>query len=268
MSCFHAPRCVLFADAHLDYIAEIGFFGLNSTHLAYSQFMVAAGIACAWLAVATLLTYIEVKGETAIHLFAALPLGTFLVTLLSDTVFLFVVKGLLTWVNCNYDGEVAVLEVDSSVVCWTGLHRWYALASLFLVGCYIITCNSIGALFLEDTSGDVDIVHPEVFLLTDRLFKLTLAVGNIFFKNIPQVDPAMSVVAATCMLIHLRGELMTEEEPKASDRKNSGCVVGWFRNSEKWMYRFVIWCATISLVASLDESFQHSWYVHAFHFCF
>lgn len=122
--------------------------------------------------------------------------------LLSDTLLVSVVSGLIMYLDCwRDDSGVLRLEVDPQVECFVGQHRTVASLALACLVFYTVTAVLTAPFIVADsegvfTSSDLDVKYEPLFDVQERLCKCALVGASVFFNHYPVIPRCMNFVGS------------------------------------------------------------------------
>lgn len=116
---------------------------------------------------------------------------TSLFLFLSDTLLTFIIASLVKTDDCVRDENGLMhLKVDSEIICFTGVHGWFAVFGNTLFIFFSVTAVLTAPFIIADSAGafsspELDIRYEPLFYLQERIYKCALAGAMVYFGGYP-----------------------------------------------------------------------------------
>jgi hypothetical protein len=184
--------------------------------------------------------------------------------LLSDVLYLIIIKVLFQWMACTYhqdgigidylinanvdpssvpayftSGAHVTLDANPLESCWTSYHSMYALMSMVLLPLYTFTSNTVGIYFLEDMQG-TEIKFSQSYTMTLRFFKTVIVSAVVLFSVDTVVSSAMVFVCLVCVGV-------------STYRLEDSCSIPALRRFRIFTSVVCSWVALVSLIGELMD---------------
>jgi len=113
--------------------------------------------------------------------------------LLSDTLVVTIVNGLLQVVSCHSDNTgTLLLDIDGLTQCFVGIHAWFSFIAVAILIWYIVSAVIVAPFVMADSDGifsspELDLRYVPQFYAKERLAKCALTFASVMFKQYPLV---------------------------------------------------------------------------------
>lgn len=170
--------------------------------------------------------------------------------ILSDTLVVVVVNGLLQVLSCTADSNgILMWTADDLTPCFVGRHAWYSVIAVALVIYYSVSVVLTAPFVMADSDGifsgpELDLRYVPKFYAHERLAKCALTFANILFKQQSCILRNLNYIVNVWLAY-----LVTTTRP---------CSVMWVNAARAAVYQT---SALVALFVILDDIFLGAWWI-------